>query len=334
MIGLIEALSDEDLNNSSLSFVAGAFALLTGNVDLRTKHPECSCQIAGAPIGRMLRPNRRGASMTLTEGQGRYRTPLTQRLQHPAYPRASTYDPHWVMENLMGPNVLWLAEALSLVVQLQPGMRVLDMGCGKAASSIFLAKEFGVTVWANDLWISASDNWQRVCAAGLENQVFPIHAEAHALPYAEGFFDALVSMDAYHYFGTDDLYIDYFAKFVRPGGQIGIVVPGLQQEFPGDAGGIEHRSGLPAGLPEHLAPYWVWDYCSFHSPDWWRNHWNKTGKVAVTHADFVPEGWQDWLLWGQVCAEAGYPSDAQEMEMLQVDNGRNLGFSRVAARRL
>lgn len=251
---------------------------------------------------------------------------LISRLQLAAYPRAAAYDPEWVMANLMGPNVLWLAEALSEVVQFRPGMRVLDMGCGKAASSIFLAKEFGVQAWANDLWISASENWERVCAAGLQDKVFPMHAEAHALPYAEGFFDALVSLDAYHYFGTDDLYIDYFAKFVKPGGQIGIVVPGLQHEFQG-------------GLPEHLAPYWVWDYCSFHSPAWWRQHWEKTGRgvqstpVEVTYADFIPDGWREWLLWGQVCAEAGYPSDAKEMEMLEVDEGRYLGFTRVVARR-
>ena len=29
-------------------------------------------------------------------------------------------------------------------MELEPGMRVLDMGCGKAISSIFLAKEFDV----------------------------------------------------------------------------------------------------------------------------------------------------------------------------------------------
>jgi hypothetical protein len=44
------------------------------------------------------------------------------------------------------PNVLWLAEWASEVVPLHSGMRVLDLGCGKATSSIFLAKEFGTTL--------------------------------------------------------------------------------------------------------------------------------------------------------------------------------------------
>ena len=57
------------------------------------------------------------------------------------FPRASQYDPEWVLENQMGPNVLWLTEALCQVMALKPGMRVLDMGCGRVLSSIFLADE-------------------------------------------------------------------------------------------------------------------------------------------------------------------------------------------------
>ena len=81
------------------------------------------------------------------------------------------------MTNSMGPNVLWLADALSEVVELRPGMNVLDLGCGRAVSSIFFAREFGVRVWATDLWIPASENWQRVVEAGCEASVYPIHAE-------------------------------------------------------------------------------------------------------------------------------------------------------------
>src|SRR5712691_5718143 len=119
----------------------------------------------------------------------------------PEFPRSAAYEAKWVLENLMGPNVLWLAESLSELLELRPGMRVLDLGCGKAISSIFLAKEFGVQVWATDLWVPAADNWRRIGDAGAEGSVYPVHAEAHTLPFAEGFFDALVSLDAYHYFG-------------------------------------------------------------------------------------------------------------------------------------
>ena len=36
-------------------------------------------------------------------------------------------------------------------MDLKPGMRVLDLSCGKAISSIFLEKEFVLQVWAAGL---------------------------------------------------------------------------------------------------------------------------------------------------------------------------------------
>lgn len=244
---------------------------------------------------------------------------IRQALTLKEYPRAAQYEPQWVMDNQMGPNALWLAEALAEKLTLRPGMRVLDLGCGRAMTSIFLAREFGVQVWANDLWIPAAENWERVREAGLEASVFPMHAEAHALPYADGFFDAVVSIDAYHYFGTDDLYIGYITRFLRSGGQIGIVSPGLTTEI--DA------------PPEPLRPYWPWDFASFHSADWWRRHWARTGKVQVEHAGMLPDGWRHWLRWLETCAAAGNASGDDEAQMLRIDAGRTVGFARVTARK-
>ena len=182
-------------------------------------------------------------------------------------------------------------------------------------------KEYGVQVWATDLWIDATDNLGRIRAAGVEDLVFPIHAEAHALPFAGGFFDAMVSVDAYHYFGTDDLYLEsHMARLVKPGGQMGIVVPGLVEEL---------NSDQP---PEHLWPYWEPALFSLHSPAWWRRHWERSGLVTVELSDLVPDGWKHWMVSDRLWSERlGKPSD--EAEMLAVDGGRILGLTRMVARR-
>ncbi len=245
---------------------------------------------------------------------------LTALFTLDGYPRSASYEATWMLENAMGPNAVWLAEALSQMIELQPETRVLDLGCGKAISSIFLAREFQTQVWATDLWIGASENWQRICAANVQERVFPIHAEAHALPFANDFFDTLVSLDAYHYFGTDDLYLGSISQFVLSGGTIAIVVPGVLHE-------------LSDGVPAHLAPYWSWDWYSFHSPQWWRQHWEKTGLVEVVSADTIPDGWQHWLKWMEVCLDEGLPSSQEEIEMLRADAGRTLGFTRLVARK-
>ena len=90
------------------------------------------------------------------------------------FPRSAKYHPEWVLASVSGAaNALWLSEWLATALNLQPGMRVLDLGCGRAASSIFLRREFGAQVWATDLWFSASENMQRIRDAGVEDGVFP-----------------------------------------------------------------------------------------------------------------------------------------------------------------
>jgi len=186
-------------------------------------------------------------------------------------------------ENKMpGPNAMWLIEILCEKMDLKPGMRVLDMGCGRGLTSIFLAKEFGVTVFANDLWISPTDNYHRFVEMGVDDKVFPIRAEAHALPYAENYFDAAISIDAYHYFGTDEIYLpNYYSRLVKPGGQLGIVSPGLSREFSN-------------GLPEGMKSCWEPNMYSFHSAKWWRELWRKTDIVDVTYAETIQEGKELW----------------------------------------
>ena len=201
------------------------------------------------------------------------------------YMKSEGYDPAFVDENMMGPNVLWLTEALCEKLDLRPGMRVLDMGCGKGLSSIFLAKEYGVTVFANDLWIDPTENYMRFREAGVADRVYPIHAEAHALPYAQGFFDAAVSMDSYQYYGTDELYFpQVFSRLVRPGGQLGLVCPGLTREFSGE-------------LPKTLAPHWDPEMNSFHTANWWRKLWEKTGLADITFCEDLPDAKEIWYHW-------------------------------------
>ncbi len=244
----------------------------------------------------------------------------SNQLDHSRYPRSSSYDPQWVLENQMGPNALWLMESLVEALSIKPGMRVLDLGCGRAMTSIFLAKEFGAEIWATDLWVEASANQERIRDAGVEGLVVPIHAEAHALPFAAGFFDVIVSADSYQYFGTADLYIGYITTFLRDGGRIGAVMPAVFEEF-------------GSTIPSDLAPYWDWEFCSFHGPGWWRTHWEKTGKVQVDLADAVEDGWKDWLRFSEVSIPTleGWrkAAAANEQAMLKIDQGRRLGFTRI-----
>jgi len=75
--------------------------------------------------------------------------------------KSNQYDKAFLLENMMGPNCLKLLEEMMNSITLKKGMRVLDLGCVKGLTSIFLAKEFGVQVFATDLWITATENYER-----------------------------------------------------------------------------------------------------------------------------------------------------------------------------
>jgi SAM-dependent methyltransferase len=248
-------------------------------------------------------------------------------LKKPEFPRSIKYHPDWILENQMGPNALWLLEWLCQTLPFEAGMRVLDLGCGKAMTSIFLAREFGVHVWAADLWMNPDNNWRRIVEAGVSDLVCPMRAEGHSLPFAKGFFDAVVCIDAYHYFGTDELYLDYLSRFIRQGGSVGVVVPGCMQHI-----------GDPP--PEHLTQpqangkvFWESSCRSFKTAGFWTKLWERCPMLADTVVDTQPDGWRHWRDFELAVEAAGkgiFPSDA---EALEKDQGRFLGFLRLTARR-
>ena len=232
----------------------------------------------------------------------------------PQFPVSAKYDAEWIRKNQMGPCALWLCEFLIEKIELKPGMRVLDLGCGKGLTSIFLAKEYGVTVFANDLWIKPTENFRRFQEAGFAEEIIPIHAEARQLPYAEEFFDAIISIDSYEYYGTDALYLDYVSKFLKHDGQIGIVVPGLTKEFD------------DTGAPDYFLLDMDWSLYSYHSPEWWARLWRFSQCIDVEVSDHMPNGYDVWRKWNSLL---NYTD-----KTLESDKGNYLTFGRTVGRKI
>lgn len=256
----------------------------------------------------------------------RDRADFEAAMRNPRYPRASAWCPAWMFHNSLGPICLWSAEALAQRLPLQPGMRVLDLGCGTAATSIFLAHEFAVEVWAADLWVDPEDNRRRIEEAGLANRVHPQRAEAYRLPYDSGFFDAIVSIDAYHYFGTEIRYLSYLSQFVRTGGSIGIVVP---------ANAIDPDAPDAERLPPSLASRLGADWFTFRNPGWWQRHWSRTSTVDVETCEWIEGAEDDWQRWiaADRAAYGVHPDVEFHADMLASAAGRSLGFCVAVARR-
>ena len=162
---------------------------------------------------------------------------------------------------MMGPNCLKLLEALMSHAPLPQAARVLDLGCGMGLTSLMLCGEYGAKVFATDLWIDAGENLKRFEAHGCGESIIPIHADANSLPYANGYFDAVVSVDSYHYFGTEPgFFRRRILPLLKPGGVAALTFPGLKREL--EAMPDEMKLSWADAEEEVMA--------TFHSPEWWR----------------------------------------------------------------
>lgn len=194
------------------------------------------------------------------------------------FPLTAKYDPKWIQDNALGENALRQVECLARHLPLRAGMRILDLGCGKATSSIFLAREFGAQVWAVDEATSATENRKRAVELDCETCVFPLRVDAHNLPFAKEFFDAVIAIDSFLYFGTDDRYLAYLTQFIKPNGLIGVVDLAVTRE-------LRCIDDAPEYLRSQYAKHWSY----VHSIEWWQAHWEKTGLVEVQCAELLPE---------------------------------------------
>lgn len=148
------------------------------------------------------------------------------------YPRSEKYSTPDLLKKIMEPNPVKLEEELLLHHRIPQGAVVCDLGSGQGLTSVFLAREYGFTVYAADLWSEPEENRAFFDQMGLSReQIIPVKADATNLPFAQDFFDAVVSTNSYNYFGRDERYLDEkLLPYVKSGGYIYIAIPGMRKD--------------------------------------------------------------------------------------------------------
>ena len=203
--------------------------------------------------------------------------------------RCDNYKDLFSKEYLMGPNSMRLLDELIEKYPIDKNLKILDLGCGKGITSFFLSKEYNANVYATDLWCSATDNFEQFKKWGIDNNVIPIHADAHDLPYANNYFDLITTIDSFHYFSTEPGFFESkILPLVKTDGYVYIAMPGLKEEI--------------HGKEDNLVLEWLGaeenEYELFHSIDWWKNHLNQSDLYEIVDAFELITGekaWQDWF---------------------------------------
>lgn len=106
---------------------------------------------------------------------------------------------------------------LQQMLQLPTAGWLLDGGGGTGRVSSHLSPLAGHTV--------ISDLSRRMLQKALEKQLNPVCAHAEHLPFADGFFDRVLVVDALHHFCNQQEALEDLLRVLKPGGRLVIEEP-------------------------------------------------------------------------------------------------------------
>ena len=121
------------------------------------------------------------------------------------------------------PDIIDQRRATRALLSLQPGERVLDVGCGPGFLLAEMAAEVGVTGWLSGIDVSAD------MLALARDRCSPIstielkETNALSLPFADGSYDAVVSTQVYEYVVDIASALREAGRVLRTGGRLLIV---------------------------------------------------------------------------------------------------------------
>lgn len=178
------------------------------------------------------------------------------------------------------------AQAFSLLTDLPPAPRILDVGCGPGMQTLQLARLAAAgQVTAVDLHQPFLEQLQQsLKETGLSDRVTPLQADMEALPFAAASFDVIWSEGAAYSMGFGKA-LRQWRPFLAPQGYL------VASEI----------TWLHANPPEPLRQFWQTEYPLMQSLEANLALFRKMGYVPVAHLLLPAESW--WTFYYTPLAE-------------------------------
>jgi ubiquinone/menaquinone biosynthesis C-methylase UbiE len=121
-----------------------------------------------------------------------------------------------------------ITEKTLRLMDLRPGERVLDMGCGSGWASRLLARIVGEGPegFGQVVGIDISDEMIREARASskdFENTMFVVGSAAQ-IPWEENFFDKVLSVESFYYYPDQDRALAELFRVMAPKGRLFILI--------------------------------------------------------------------------------------------------------------
>lgn len=199
------------------------------------------------------------------------------------YPELDSYSHDDLYRDFFGGGGLYLAVRMLRALNLLPGQVVLDLGCGKGETSVFMAKYYGVQVKALDLWTSAEFLTQKFAQRGVSERTSAVQMDAtDTLPYAENEFDAIFCMNSFNFYGAKPGFLAHLLKHLKPGGRLCIGSEVLSVEFtPKQLANPPFVYSFNLPPPNEQVNVFTDDFLTQHTSGWWQNFFQASGLMDV-----------------------------------------------------
>ena len=106
------------------------------------------------------------------------------------------------------------------------------------------------------------------------------------MPFEKEFFDGIISVDSYNYFGRDKKFLDEkLLPYIKKGGYLYIAIPGMKKDL--------HKN-----LPKELLLSWTPEQMEYmHDCDYWCDIVSESSAevICVEEMESNEEIWNDWL---------------------------------------
>jgi len=130
---------------------------------------------------------------------------------------------------------LAITEATLRLMELRPGERVLDLGCGSGWATRILARlvSEGPGGFGQVVGLDISDEMiHRARAASREfDNIMYVWGSAEKLPWEENYFDKVLSVESFYYYADPDRALNELFRVMAPRGRLFILI-NLYQDNP------------------------------------------------------------------------------------------------------
>jgi hypothetical protein len=88
-----------------------------------------------------------------------------------------------------------------------------------------------------------------------------------------------------------------------------------------------------ADVPDAVWSLWAYEVAAWHTPEWWRRHWELSGLLEGIESAWLPDGRENWIRWVEaVQSVSGEGEAAAVLDLLEGETGARMGFVSVTAR--